>query len=180
MLLCGMNVLNIGTDGVVPAIKKTKKGNHCNDFGDFIFSIVLFQVIGEQVNLDVSDNIRAMQVIGPAGEALYLTQVKAEVPTFGRDKEGNPSVRPMKEINGTWFMNFEVPLFYKNPLAGEYQKYVGGIYHATEIFDFSGDMDELLDADQDKAYPGIAQAFLISTQWVKSWRTTRATPRQRR
>ncbi|MEM7281270.1 MAG: DUF1838 family protein [Pseudomonadota bacterium] len=28
----------------------------------------------------------------------------------------------------------EIPLFYKNPLGGEYQKYVGGTYHAMEIF----------------------------------------------
>lgn len=41
-----------------------------------------FQVIGEPANLDVSDDIRAMQVIGPAGEVLYLTEVKAEVPPF--------------------------------------------------------------------------------------------------
>jgi hypothetical protein len=77
-------------------------------------------------------------------------------PTFGRDKEGNPAVRPLKEINGTWFMNIEVPLFYKNPLAGDYQKYVGGTYHATEIFDFNGSMEELLDADSDQAYPVVS------------------------
>ena len=33
-------------------------------------------------NLDVSDDIRAMQVIGPAAEVLYLTEVKAPVPPF--------------------------------------------------------------------------------------------------
>ena len=77
-------------------------------------------------------------------------------PTFGRDKEGNPSVRPLKEINCTWYMNIEVPLFYTNPLAGEYQKYVGGTYHATEIFDFNGDMDELLDSKQTMAYPVVS------------------------
>ena len=42
----------------------------------------LFRVIGEPANLDVSDDIRAMQVIGPAGEVLYLTEVKAPVPPF--------------------------------------------------------------------------------------------------
>jgi len=41
-----------------------------------------FEVIGEPANLDVSDNIRAMQVIGSASEVLYLTEVKAEVPPF--------------------------------------------------------------------------------------------------
>ena len=41
-----------------------------------------FQIIGEPANLDVSDDIRAMQVIGPAGEVLYLTEIKAVVPPF--------------------------------------------------------------------------------------------------
>lgn len=41
-----------------------------------------FEIIGEPANLDVSDDIRAMQVIGPSGEVLYLTEVKAEVPPF--------------------------------------------------------------------------------------------------
>ena len=41
-----------------------------------------FEIIGEPADLDVSDSIRAMQVIGPAGEVLYLTEIKAEVPPF--------------------------------------------------------------------------------------------------
>jgi hypothetical protein len=41
-----------------------------------------FTVFREPSNLDVSDAIRAMQVIGPAGEVLYLTQVNGEVPPF--------------------------------------------------------------------------------------------------
>ncbi|HMB60972.1 MAG TPA: hypothetical protein VKN35_13760 [Xanthomonadales bacterium] len=41
-----------------------------------------FKVIGEPTNLDVSDDIRAMQLLGPAGEVLYLTEIKAEVPPF--------------------------------------------------------------------------------------------------
>ncbi len=41
-----------------------------------------FRVIGEPANLALSENIRAMQVIGPAGEALYFTEIKAPVPPF--------------------------------------------------------------------------------------------------
>lgn len=41
-----------------------------------------FRIVGEPANLDVSDDIRAMQLVGPAGELLYLTQVNAEVPPF--------------------------------------------------------------------------------------------------
>jgi hypothetical protein len=42
----------------------------------------LFETFRPPANLDVSDKIRAMQVIGPAGEVLYLTQIGAEVPPF--------------------------------------------------------------------------------------------------
>ena len=41
-----------------------------------------FKIIGEPANLDVSDDIRAMQVVGLDGEVLYLTQVNAQVPPF--------------------------------------------------------------------------------------------------
>lgn len=41
-----------------------------------------FEIIGLPANLDVSDDIRAMQAVGPDGEVLYLTEVKAAVPPF--------------------------------------------------------------------------------------------------
>ncbi|MQP76624.1 hypothetical protein CQ393_12055 [Stenotrophomonas sp. MYb238] len=41
-----------------------------------------FRVLGAPANLELSDAIRAAQVLGPAGELLYLTQVKAAVPPF--------------------------------------------------------------------------------------------------
>lgn len=42
----------------------------------------LWQILGEPRDLDVSDAIRAMQVAGPNGEVLYLTEVKRAVPPF--------------------------------------------------------------------------------------------------
>lgn len=41
-----------------------------------------FKIIGPPADLDVSPDIRAMQVVGPAKEILYLTQIKAHVPGF--------------------------------------------------------------------------------------------------
>ncbi len=41
-----------------------------------------FEIYRPPADLDVSDAIRAMQVIGPAGEVLYLTQVNAAVEPF--------------------------------------------------------------------------------------------------
>lgn len=41
-----------------------------------------FTVIGQPAYLQVSDAIKAMQVIGPAGEVSYLTQIDKAVPPF--------------------------------------------------------------------------------------------------
>ena len=41
-----------------------------------------FELLRPPADLDVSDKIRACQARGPAGEILYLTQVKGDVPPF--------------------------------------------------------------------------------------------------
>jgi hypothetical protein len=41
-----------------------------------------FDIVGAPADLELSPAIRAMQIVGPAGEMLYLTQVKAPVPPF--------------------------------------------------------------------------------------------------
>jgi hypothetical protein len=72
-------------------------------------------------------------------------------PSFPNDKDGN--VLPWKKKFGgqvrdkIWWMKFDVPLFYHNVLAGDYQKQVGGVYHATEMFDFVGDTESLVSGD---------------------------------
>lgn len=38
-------------------------------------------------------------------------------------------------------------LFYNNPLAGDYQKYIGGTYHAMELGAFSANVDQGLSAE---------------------------------
>ncbi|NEO80618.1 DUF1838 family protein [Moorena sp. SIO4G3] len=38
--------------------------------------------------------------------------------------------------NGTVILNFVIPLFYPNALGGDYQNYIGGTYHAMEIFNY--------------------------------------------
>lgn len=73
-------------------------------------------------------------------------------PGFPYDAEGNPRARFFGRVqNQTWFMTFPVPLFYHNVLGGDYQPYVGGAYHASELFNFMGSKDDLLDGDKDTA-----------------------------
>lgn len=77
-------------------------------------------------------------------------------PTFGADKNGKAIPFDAIRIGNTWQQNIEVPLFYHNVLGGDYQKYVGGTYHATEIFDFSGNYDELIDANNQSVAARVA------------------------
>jgi len=76
-------------------------------------------------------------------------------PTFARDKNGKVSPR-MKQFNGqirgdTWWTSAPIPLYYHNVLAGDYQKQIGGVYHATEMFNFSGHLPTLLDENSRRA-----------------------------
>ena len=59
-----------------------------------------FKIIGSPADLSFTNDIRAMQVIGPANEILYLTQFKKNIPEF--EKILNP------------------PLWRKPPSAGSF------------------------------------------------------------
>ena len=85
-------------------------------------------------------------------------------PTFGLNADGSERSFEYRDVNGQYLINYEIPLFYTNAMGGDYQKYVGGTYHATEIFDFNGDVSELLDADQAVAYPVVSWVRLA--QWL--------------
>lgn len=84
---------------------------------------------------------------------------------FPRAADGTPFSLGTMRVEGPYvFMPFEAPLFYTNPLAGEYQQYVGGTYHAMEIFDFAAMKDELFDASLPTAYPMIS--WVRISQWA--------------
>jgi len=85
-------------------------------------------------------------------------------PSFALDSDGKPRQANLMTIDDKWFLSVEVPLFYNNPLAGDYQKYVGGTYHATEIFDFNGSLTELLDDSVASAYPSVS--WVRIAQWL--------------
>lgn len=67
-------------------------------------------------------------------------------------------------IGDKWQMNFTIPLFYPNPLASEYQKEIGGTYHATEMFNFLGSVDDLTDMTKNTADVQIGWARM--SDWL--------------
>ena len=85
-------------------------------------------------------------------------------PDFGLDRAGKPKRFTPLVIDGKAFIPFEIPLFYTNVLGGEYQKYVGGTYHATEIFNFIGDIDDI--ADLSKPTAAMNVTWVRIAQWL--------------
>ena len=73
-------------------------------------------------------------------------------PNFPRDENGEPVAKWMgTELEDRWWSTMTIPLFYHNVLQGDYQKQVGGAYHAAELFNYMGDTDSLTDLSQDSA-----------------------------
>ncbi len=95
------------------------------------------------------------------GETVDVMQIHNDPvngrPNFPRSADGTPyALSSLTEAGPYVFMPFEVPLFYPNPLAGEYQQYVGNMYHAMEIFDFAALKSDLYDSSTPTAYPMIS------------------------
>ncbi|MCF8473969.1 MAG: DUF1838 domain-containing protein [Emcibacter sp.] len=69
-------------------------------------------------------------------------------PTFPYTKEGKPSsFWNGRQDSGSWFMMLTIPLFYHNVLQADYQ--------ATEMFNFMGEVDDLIDMSRHTAQVNI-------------------------
>ncbi|EED34058.1 hypothetical protein NOR53_1328 [gamma proteobacterium NOR5-3] len=103
---------------------------------------------------------------GQTVEVIHVANdpVNSRSPNFGYGRDGKVSKLPLQMVGDYWQMNVEVPLFYHNVLGGDYQKYVGGTYHATELFNFYGARDELLDDDGTFVNPGVS--WVRISQWL--------------
>jgi hypothetical protein len=77
-------------------------------------------------------------------------------PLFPVGADGKPLKFDGRIENGRVFMPTVIPLWYTNPMAGDYQQYVGNQYHSMEIFDFIVDVADLTDASKPRANPSIA------------------------
>ncbi|MGL5839793.1 MAG: DUF1838 family protein [Sphingorhabdus sp.] len=85
-------------------------------------------------------------------------------PSFPIGTDGTPFKLNARREGRWFFQPFEVPLFYHNVLGGEYQDYVGGKYHAMEIFDFAYDAEEMLNTKNPTAYPIIS--WVRISEWM--------------
>jgi hypothetical protein len=108
-----------------------------------------------------------------SGETVKIMQINNDPvnqrPSFAYGEDGKPLPIRAPRREGRWlFSPFEAPLFYHNPLAGEFQDYIGGKYHAMEIFDFVSDANEMLDTKNPTAYPAVAWVRISDWMpWMK-------------
>jgi hypothetical protein len=63
--------------------------------------------------------------------------VNMRKPSFAIGEDGKPAMSDLRHYGDTLVSSSEIPLFYTNPLGGDYQDYVGNKYHAMEIFNTS-------------------------------------------
>jgi hypothetical protein len=83
-------------------------------------------------------------------------------PMFATRRDGSPTVWQGTSNGDMWWMTLTIPLLYDNPLQGGYQKYVGGRYHATEMFNFMGDLSDLLNPKRDSAQARVGWVRIAS------------------
>ena len=83
---------------------------------------------------------------GDEVEVIHIANdpVNSRAPSFPMGPRG-PYQLGATIQDGRGWLTFEVPLFYENPLGGDYQKYIGGTYQAIEMFNFFFDADRLVD-----------------------------------
>jgi hypothetical protein len=102
-------------------------------------------------------------------EVIHVSNDPVNQPPFyplGRDNR--PFDLPFSFSGDSWWLTSTIPLYYPNPLGGAYQEYVGGMYQATEMFNFFGTTDDLLDSDKDSAKVNVGWSRLASwLPWMK-------------
>jgi hypothetical protein len=71
-------------------------------------------------------------------------------PMYAFSEDGKPHAAEFTTVGNRVWSGGEAPLFYKNPLAGDYQEYVGNDYHAMEALNSYAYVDDLMDGSKAK------------------------------
>jgi len=82
---------------------------------------------------------------GETVDVLHVANDPVNFTAYKIGRDGKPASFRGSVLGDRWWTTNTVPLWYPNVLASAYQKEIGGTYHATEMFNFMGDMRSLLD-----------------------------------
>ncbi len=88
---------------------------------------------------------------GEEVEVLHVANDPVNFSSYETGQDGKPAIWAGEIAGAQWASSFQAPLYYPNPLASDFQKEIGGIYHATEMFNFFGTTKDLLDARRNSA-----------------------------
>ncbi|MFK7956533.1 MAG: DUF1838 family protein [Lysobacterales bacterium] len=88
---------------------------------------------------------------GETVDVLHVENDPVNFQSYEIGRNGQPASWDGHIHNGGFWARNTVPLYYPNVLASEYQKEIGGTYHATEMFNFFGPADKLLDPNVNTA-----------------------------
>jgi hypothetical protein len=107
-----------------------------------------------------------------SGETVDVMQINNDPvnsrASFPINADGTPFKTNIRRAGRWIFQPFEAPLFYHNVLQGDYQDYVGGKYHAMEIFDFAFEAEEMLNTKNPTSYPIISWVRISDWMpWMK-------------
>lgn len=84
---------------------------------------------------------------GETVDVLHVANDPVNFTAYKIGRDGKPSTFRGDFLGHRWWQTNTFPLWYPNPLASEYQAEIGGTYHATEMFNFMGDTESLLDPE---------------------------------
>jgi len=101
---------------------------------------------------------------GEEVEVMHVANDPVNHKSYVTGRDGKPTTFAGDILGDKWQMNFTIPLFYPNPLASEYQKQIGGTYHATEMFNFLGDLEDLKDGSKNTAAVQVGWARM--SDWL--------------
>jgi hypothetical protein len=106
---------------------------------------------------------------GETVDVMHIANDPVNVPPIHPKGRDGKDFKADFRLVGPWLaMPMEVPLFYTDPLGGAYQDYVGGQYHAMEIFDFVTPANQILDSRQSVVQPSISWVRISGWMpWMK-------------
>ena len=99
---------------------------------------------------------------GKTVEVIHVSNDPVNGKFTDKDRNGQPLALPFSVRGDQWWLTLTIPLFYKNPLGGDFQPYVCGMYQATEMFNYFGNLSALQDASVDSVNTLVGWARMSS------------------
>ena len=112
-----------------------------------------------------------VEVIQVANDPVNMQLGDGRFPVYAYNDDGTPRAKWTSFEHQGFYLNGggAARLFYENPLAGDYQDYVGGTYHAMEFGSGAVPIDDIVDGDADHVSDRVISWARVSKflPWMK-------------